>query len=165
MLWFSGKLKQSVVLNSQAFIDATEYIRGVGGIFGSKDRCLPCATNILVNTRQGRRVAQAALELCRSLEHRDLRTSISITSSNADFVACRASTPWKSRQHKRPRGTTDRGERREASGAVRSKIIATWFWRSGLRAKRGMLRPLAHEARPCSIYGAVACSQVARRCV
>jgi hypothetical protein len=37
MLWFSGKLKQSVVLNSQAFIDATEYIRGVGGIFGSKD--------------------------------------------------------------------------------------------------------------------------------
>jgi hypothetical protein len=26
MLWFSGKSKQSVVLNSQAFIDATEYI-------------------------------------------------------------------------------------------------------------------------------------------
>ena len=26
MLWFSGKSKQSVVLNSLAFIDATEYI-------------------------------------------------------------------------------------------------------------------------------------------
>jgi hypothetical protein len=26
MLWFSGTSKQSVVLNSQAFIDATEYI-------------------------------------------------------------------------------------------------------------------------------------------
>jgi hypothetical protein len=35
MLWFSGTSKQSVVLNSQAFIDATEYIpSGVGDIFG-----------------------------------------------------------------------------------------------------------------------------------
>jgi hypothetical protein len=36
MLWFSGTSKQSVVLNSQAFIDATEYIppQVSGDIFG-----------------------------------------------------------------------------------------------------------------------------------
>jgi hypothetical protein len=40
-----------------------------------KDRFLPCATNTLVNTRQGRRFAQAALKLCGSLEQRcDLGT-------------------------------------------------------------------------------------------
>jgi hypothetical protein len=101
MLWFSGASKQSAVLNSQAFIDPTEYIPAQvsGGICGLKDRCPPCATNILVNTRQGRRVAQAALELCRSLERRDLRTFISIISLNAELVACRRSTPWKSRQN------------------------------------------------------------------
>src|SRR5262249_51016719 len=75
----------------------------------------PCATNILVITRQSRRVAQAALELCRSPEHRDLRTFISTIISNADLVARRASTPWKSRQHKRRRGAADRGEHREAA--------------------------------------------------
>jgi hypothetical protein len=100
MLWFSGESKQSVVLYSQAFIDATEYIPAqVSGDICGKDRCPPCATNILVNTRQGRRVAQAALELCRSPERRDLRTFISIISLNAELVACRRSTPWKSRQN------------------------------------------------------------------
>ena len=101
MLWFSGKSKQSVVRTSQAFIDATEYIPAQmsGGHLRFKDRCPPCATNILVNTRQGRRVAQAALELCRSPERRDLRTFISILSLNAELVGCRRSTPWKSRQN------------------------------------------------------------------
>jgi hypothetical protein len=60
-----------------------------------------CATNILVSTRQRRRVAQAALELCGSVERRDLVTFISIMSLNAELVAYRTSTPWKSRQHKR----------------------------------------------------------------
>src|SRR5262249_9908599 len=37
MLWFSGELKQSVVLNSQAFIDATKYISAMSeDIFGSR---------------------------------------------------------------------------------------------------------------------------------
>ena len=35
-----------------------------------KDRFLPCPTNTLVNTRQRRRFAQAALKLCGSLEQR-----------------------------------------------------------------------------------------------
>jgi hypothetical protein len=38
---------------------------------------VPGATNILVITRQGRRVAQAALKLCGSLERRDFVTFIS----------------------------------------------------------------------------------------
>src|SRR6516225_7133964 len=37
---------------------------------GFKNRFLPCVTNPLVNTRPGRRVAQAALNLCDSLEQR-----------------------------------------------------------------------------------------------
>ena len=103
MLWFSGKSKQSVVRTSQAFIDATEYIPAQmsGGHLRFKDRCPPCATNILVNTRQGRRIAQAALELCGSSERRDFVTFISSMSLNAELVACRTSTSWKSRQHKR----------------------------------------------------------------
>ena len=37
MLWFSGTSKQSIVLNSQAFIDATKYMPAVSGdIFGSR---------------------------------------------------------------------------------------------------------------------------------
>ena len=35
-----------------------------------KNWFLPCVTNPLVNTRPGRRIAQAALNLCRSLEQR-----------------------------------------------------------------------------------------------
>ena len=50
---------------------------------------------------QGRRIAQAALELCGSFERRDFVTFISSMSLNAELVACRTSTPWKSRQHKR----------------------------------------------------------------
>ena len=110
MLWFGGTSKQSVVLNSQAFIrrDRIYPGSGVGGHLRFKDHCLPCAMNILVNTRQGRRVAQAALKLCRSFERRDLRTFISVISLNAELVSCRTSTPWKSRQHKRrPRRSRD----------------------------------------------------------
>jgi len=62
---------------------------------------VPCATNILAITRQGRRVAQAALKLCASLERRDFVTFISSMSLNAELVACHTSTPWKSRQHER----------------------------------------------------------------
>jgi hypothetical protein len=102
MLWFSGTTKQSVVLNSRAFIDGTKYIPAqVSGHLRFKDRCLPCATNILVITRRGRRVAQAALELCGSSERLGLMTLISSMSLNAERVACRTLTPWKSRQHKR----------------------------------------------------------------
>jgi hypothetical protein len=91
MLWFSGKSKQSVVLNTQAFIDATEYIpaHGVGGHLLFKDRCPPCPTN---TPRQNRHLAQAALELCGSPEHRDLVTFISSMSLNAELVACRTSS-------------------------------------------------------------------------
>jgi hypothetical protein len=102
MLWFSGTTKQSVVLNSQAFVDATKYIPArVWGHLRFKDRCPPCATNILVITRRGRRVAQAALELCGSSERLGLMTLMSSMSLNAERVACRTLTPWKSRQHKR----------------------------------------------------------------
>src|SRR3974377_1355940 len=87
------------------------------GTFRFKDRCLPCATNILVITHQGRRVAQVALELWRSLERRDLRTFISITSLNAELVACRTSTPWKSRQHKRRFGRSYRQGGGRGAGA------------------------------------------------
>ena len=62
-------------------------------------RFLPCATNTLVNTRQGRRIAQAALNLCRWLEqHHDLGTCLTFISLNAKLVACRTSTPWKMKQ-------------------------------------------------------------------
>src|SRR5262249_52400978 len=57
---------------------------------GSRTLFLPCTTNTLVNTRQGRRIAQAALNLCRSLEQRrDLGTCPTFISLNADLVACR----------------------------------------------------------------------------
>ena|SRR5262252_3594524 len=69
---------------------------------GVRGRFLPCATNTPVNTRQGRRIAQAALNLCGSLEQpRDLGTCPTFISLNAELVACRTSTPWKLRQHKR----------------------------------------------------------------
>ena len=91
---------------------------GCCGRCGFKDRFLRCATNILVNTRQGRRVAQAALELCRLLERRDLVTFISSMSLNAELVACRTSTSWKSRQHKRRFGRS-RDVSKEAAPGVR----------------------------------------------
>ena len=63
---------------------------------------LPCVTNPLVNARPGRRIAQAALNLCGSLEQpRDLGTCPTFISLNAELVACRTSTPGKLRQHKR----------------------------------------------------------------
>jgi len=64
-----------------------------------KDRFLPCVTNTLVTTRQGRRFAQAALKLCGSLEQRrDLGICPTFIFLNADIVVCRTSTPLKSRQ-------------------------------------------------------------------
>jgi hypothetical protein len=101
--------------------------------------------NILVYTRQGRRVAQAALELCGSSERRDFATFISSMSLNAELVACRTSMPWKSRQHKRRfrrsrdlrlfgvaanasesklPGAADRGQYRQAAGAVAQGLKA-----------------------------------------
>jgi ERF superfamily len=66
-----------------------------------KDRFLPCAPNTLVNTRQGRRFAQAARKLCGSLRYRDLATCPTFISLNAELVACRASRQRTSRQHER----------------------------------------------------------------
>ena len=81
---------------------------------GASTRALsPCATNSQINTRQGCRFAQAALELCGSPERRDSATFISSMSLNAELVACRTSTPWKSRQHKR-----------RATARPRAKLLA-----------------------------------------
>jgi hypothetical protein len=50
------------------------------------------ATNNLINTSQDRYFAQAAVELCGSLEQRrDLGTCPTLTSLNAELVACRTS--------------------------------------------------------------------------
>jgi hypothetical protein len=50
------------------------------------------ATHTLINTRQGRCFAQAAVKLCGLLEQRrDLGTCPTLTSLNAALVACRAS--------------------------------------------------------------------------
>ena len=69
-----------------------------------KNRFLPCVTNPLVNTRPGRRVAQAALNLCDSLEQRrDLGICLSFISLNAELVASRTSTPLGSRSHENRR--------------------------------------------------------------
>jgi hypothetical protein len=55
-----------------------------------KDRSLPCATNTLLNLCQGRRFAQAALELCGALEQRrDLGTCPTFMSLTAELVAYR----------------------------------------------------------------------------
>ena len=71
---------------------------------GFKNRFLPCVTNPLVNTRAGRRVAQAALNLCDSLEQRrDLGICLSFISLNAELVASRTSTPLGSRSHENRR--------------------------------------------------------------
>jgi hypothetical protein len=53
---------------------------------------LPWATYTLLNTHHGRRLAQAALKLCGSLEQRrDLRTCPTFLPLNAEFVVCRTS--------------------------------------------------------------------------
>jgi len=54
----------------------------------------PClwATKNLINTRQGRYFAQAAVRLCGSLDQRrDSGTCPTLTSLNAELVACRTS--------------------------------------------------------------------------
>jgi hypothetical protein len=69
---------------------------------GFKDRYLPCATNILLNTCQGRRFAQAVLKSCSSLEQRrDLGTCPTLISLNVRLAACLASNQRTSRQHER----------------------------------------------------------------
>ena len=115
-----------VVLLALAFIDATKYIPAQvsDDICSLRTDCLTCATNILLNTRHGRRIAQAALELCRSLERRDLRIFISIMSLNAELVACRTPTPCKSRQHKRRWAETAlRRPKRNEDQNVNRKVI------------------------------------------
>jgi hypothetical protein len=82
-----------------------------------KDRFLPCTTNTLVNSRQGRRVAQAALNLCHSLEQRrDLGICPTFISLNAELVACRTSTGWKLRQYERRFGSRSHENRRRLDG-------------------------------------------------
>jgi hypothetical protein len=62
MLWFSGKSNQSFVLNSQAFIDATEYIPAqVSGDIPAQGPFCLCPTNTLIAARHNHRVAQTAL--------------------------------------------------------------------------------------------------------
>src|SRR5215472_19288597 len=60
---------------------------------GSRTGFLSCVTNTLLNTRPGRCIAQAALNLCRSLEQRrDLGTCPTFISLSAELVGCRTST-------------------------------------------------------------------------
>jgi hypothetical protein len=39
------------------------------------------------------------------------------------------------------------------AGRLAQAAHAICLWLSGLRAKQGMLRLLAHEVRPCLVYG------------
>ena len=66
-----------------------------------RGRFLSCPTNSLINARQHGRIAQPAVISCGSLGYRDLATCPTFISLNAELVACRTSTPWKLRQHKR----------------------------------------------------------------
>src|SRR6516162_412218 len=67
---------------------------------GSRSGFLPCVTYPLVNTRAGRRFAQAALKSCGSVGYRDQATCPTFISLNAELVGCRTSTrPTK--QHER----------------------------------------------------------------
>ena len=49
------------------------------------------------------------------------------------------------------------------TGRLAQAAHAICLWLSGLRAKQGMLQLLAHEVRPCLIYGEY--SEVGRRAV
>jgi hypothetical protein len=69
---------------------------------GSRSVFLPCATNTLVNTRQGRRFAQAALKLCGWLgQRRDLGACPTFLSLNVELVACRTLTSRTKRHERR----------------------------------------------------------------
>jgi hypothetical protein len=112
---------------------------------------VPCATNVLAITRQGRRVAQAAFESCASLARRDFVTFISSMSLNAELVACRTSTPWKSRQHKRRFRRSYRQARRQATAgrAVMDKAAWAGLVRTDCRVVNSALVILAeHGAVP-----------------
>ena len=50
------------------------------------------------------------------------------------------------------------------AGRLAQAAHAICLWLSGLRAKQGMLQLLAHEVRPCLIYGE-AVLEVGRRAV
>src|SRR5262249_31698086 len=67
---------------------------------GFKNRYPPCVTNPLVNTRPGRRFAQAALKSCGSVGYRDQATCPTFVSLNAELVACRTSKK-RTKQHER----------------------------------------------------------------
>src|SRR6516164_2803683 len=58
---------------------------------GSRTGFLPCVTNPPVNTRPGRRFAQAALKSCGSVGYRDQATCPTFISLNAELVGCRTS--------------------------------------------------------------------------
>jgi len=102
---------------------------------GFKNRFLPCVTNPLVNTRPGRRVAQAALNLCDSLEQRrDLGICLSFISLNAELVASRTSTPLGSRSHE---------NRRRLDG----DLLRSVEWRAGVHLRLSRrLSPRQEEA-------------------
>src|SRR5262249_41273629 len=69
--------------------------------------------------------------------------------SRTRFSLSSAATRWRSR------GTAT--NRADLSTAAETSSFLLWsptcFWKSGRRAKRGMRPLLAHEVRPCSIYG------------
>src|SRR5215469_17892136 len=116
-----------------------------------KNRFLSCVTNRLVNTRAGRRIAQAALNLCGSLEQRrDLGTCPTFISLNAKLVACRTSTPIGSRSHENRRrldGALLRGvERRAGVHARLSRRLAPRQERANNRANRHRIRSLVQSA-------------------
>jgi hypothetical protein len=78
---------------------------------------LLCVTNTLVDTRHDRRFAQAARNLCGSLEQRrDLATCPTFILLNAELVACRTSTPRTLRQHERDHNAQSGPARRSRAG-------------------------------------------------
>src|SRR5262249_10315367 len=82
---------------------------------GSRTGFLSCVTNTLLNTRPGRCIAQAALNLCRSLEQRrDLGTCPTFISLSAELVGCRTSTR-RAKQHERRRVRSRDGDCRSVA--------------------------------------------------
>ena len=112
---------------------------------GFKNRFLPCVTNPLVNTRPGRRVAQAALNLCDSLEQRrDLGICLSFISLNAELVASRTSTPLGSRSYEKsrcPDGGLLRGVERRAG------VHARLFRRLAPRQEEAIMAQICTRVR------------------
>jgi hypothetical protein len=84
--------------------------------------------NTLVNISQGRRFAQAALNLCGSLEQRrDLGTCPTFISSNAEIAACRTSTR-RTKQHERVPASQDCDYRVARGGTMTITEIYLFAW-------------------------------------